>query len=127
MTLIHPKLMQQFRFTRHSLGTVAHRSVTIDTYGAEIVTYIPDDDLTDISLYKEPASGTEVRTALNVETINMFNLVLDGYYPTIKQSDQITVNANLTYNILRVTHDDTHTFTQLTVEIVNADESQSQD
>lgn len=125
--LVHPKRISNLYRVFNSIGTVAHRSVTLDTFGGELITYTPDPALQGLRLYKEPATGTEVRQPLQTVTLNMFTLALDGFYPTIRQDDQITINSNLTYNILRVAHDDAHTSTILTVEIVNEDENNSID
>jgi hypothetical protein len=104
------------------LCTLADPHRTLDQYGEEIVTYTPTTDpaLQVVRCYLEPATGAETRRATDVFDVVTFMVALDGYYPQIRVAQAVIV-ADKTYNITKVSHDDTNTQTYLTVEIVNPD------
>lgn len=116
--IIHPGLMQHIGNRYPSLCNIEHKTVTQDELGQETIVYQPDELLRAIFCYVQPASGIETRSRQEVLNVNQWVIGLRGYYPTILVSDQAMVD-DIAYDVIRVAHDDHHTATYLTCEIVD--------
>lgn len=119
-TIIHPQLMQHISNNNRypSLCIIGNVQVTQDAANQPIETFVPDATIDPIKCYVQPTSGVETRQHMEVVELNQWLIGLCGFYPTITQSDQATVD-DVIYNILRVAHDDMETATYLTCERVS--------
>lgn len=119
MPLSFPKLMQSIRNIFNSHCTIKHRTEVKDPITAEMIyTYITDPVLTAILCYKEDSSQVQLQRGSTVTILNNpYNTVLSGYYPGILVGDQAVIN-DVTYNIVGVVHDDTHTVTFMQCEVL---------
>lgn len=117
-TIIHPLLMRDIRNFYPSYCTIGNVVVTQDAANQPVSVWQDNVLLRGILCYVQPASGAETRMRTQVIEINQWLIGLNGYYPTIAQTDQATVDG-IIYNILRVAHDDNQTATYLTVEKVS--------
>lgn len=97
---------------------IGNVTTTQDAANQPVETFTPDATLSIIKCYVQPESGVETRQRNVVVEMNQWLVGLCGYFPTITQSDQVSIDG-MTYNILRVTHDDLGTATYLTCEIVS--------
>lgn len=111
--------MQSLKLIFNSLCTIQRKVVSFNSYNEEIITYADEPSLTGIRCYREPASGSEIRTPNMTYSLSTYVLALKGYYPAIGLTDRAVVNLEEFYNVIRVTHDDTKTITFVTCEVVN--------
>lgn len=123
-TIFPPQFMSHVAQNRFgSRGAIQRRQRTQDDYGQEIVVYASDPLLVAIPCQVQPRTNradAEVRTSNETTVTLVFDILLAGYYPTISEQDQISVSPQeRAYNILKVAHDDTRTYTMLTAEVVN--------
>ena len=116
--IIHAQLMPELARFFPSLCTIGNVVQTQDAANQPIDTWQDNPLLQNIRCLVQPASGMETRSRQQTIEINQWLIGLDGFYPTITQSDQATVDSEI-YNILRVAHDDHETATYLTVEKVS--------
>lgn len=116
-----PRLMRSLANHFSRIGIRYTPTTTRTGSGAAVVTYQRDQQLAPINIYKEPiasAVGQEVRRPDQTIVTNGFKLALNGYYPMIVVADVIRIDET-NYNVITVEHDDSRTFTMLTVEVVN--------
>jgi len=118
--IVDPRLMQKLPKHFNSLGTIEAESVIQDPYsGEESIVYTASLTMTNILCYVEPTSPTkEVRRPDNTIVETAWDICLKGYYPLIDVEDRIKIDGVYNHNILAVKHDDTHTVTFLTTEII---------
>lgn len=112
--------MASLPFVFNSTCDIKHKQIGTNSFNEEVITYAEDLNLKDIPCYREPASGSEVRTPNQTYSLSIYIIVLQGYYPTVGLGDLLVFNDDNSYNIQRVVHDDTETLSIVTCEIVNA-------
>ena len=117
-TIIHPLLMRELQRFYPSRCNIGNLIVTQDAANQPINVWEDNPDLIDIPCYVQPESGSETRMRSQIVEINQYLIGLDGFFPTIQQTDQANVDLVI-YNILRVAHDDHQTATYLTCERVS--------
>lgn len=114
-TIIHPLLMPDIIRFYPSICNIGNLVETQDEANQPIQAWEDNPDLIGIPCYVQPASGAETRTRQQVIEVNQWLIGLNGFYPTIKQTDQANIDTVL-YDILRVAHDDMQTATYLTAQ-----------
>lgn len=92
---------------------------TQDAANQPISTWIANPRLQNIPCAIQPTSGVETRQRSQIVVSNQWLIGLNGYYPTITETDQVIVDETA-YNVIRIAHDDLKTATYLTVEKVGA-------
>lgn len=117
--IVDPRLMRSIPKVFNSLGTIEAETTLQDPYsGEETISYIVDPLMSNIPCYVEPTRQMEVRRPDNTIVERAWDICLQGYYPRIDVEDRIVIDGAYNHNILAVKHDDTHTVTFLTTEIV---------
>lgn len=121
--IIHPRMLSHVaRF--HYPNTVSVQSMTVvfDSSNEQTIVWIDDPLLLDLQAYIEPFDNRmgEMRRADQTIVENAWHIQLAGYYPTIKEEDQVTDDLGRVHNILGVDHDAFKTQTNLKTEIINA-------
>lgn len=120
--IVHPLLMQtlaQFHFP--NFVSIQVHTITYDAANEEVHTWVDDPLLVALSAYIEPIDNkTEVRRSDQTILEDGWNIVLNGYYPTIHEIDQATDETGRVHNIIEVHWDAFKTQTILTTEIINA-------
>ncbi len=122
--IFHPRLMAHLAQNRFgSTADVQHKTITTDSFGEEIITYVTDTAVTAIPCQVEPRTNrtdSEIRRPDQTIVTQPFDVLLNGYYPTIAVSDQLLVHPREErHDILKVAHDDARAYTVLTTEIVS--------
>lgn len=122
--IFHPNLMTHISRDRFaSLADVERKTITTDGFGEEIITYVPDADLLQIACQVEPRTNrtdSEIRRPDQTIVTQPFDALLNGYYPTINEADQLRVwPREELHNILKVAHDDARAYTTLMTEIIH--------
>jgi hypothetical protein len=121
-SLVHPNLLThlaQHHFP--NFVSIQVHTITYDSANEPVETWVTDPLLVGLSAYIEPMDNkVEVRREDQTIIVNGWNISLAGFYPTIKETDQVTDELSRIHNILGVDFDAFHTQTNLTTEIINA-------
>lgn len=116
--IIHPFLMRDIRNVYPSFCTIGTSVVSQDAANQPITVWVDNPILRGIPCFVQPSSGAETKSKQAVTEVNQWVIGLNGYFPSIKQSDQAVVDGE-TYDILRVAHDDMRSATYLTTQRVS--------
>lgn len=101
--------------------TIEHGTATQDSHGEEHIVYSPDPLLVSIAaLVREHTGDQERRRPDETIITQTFDVLLNGSYPTITETDQLVLTWPRLerHNILSVAHDPNGTYTTLETEIV---------
>ena len=120
--LVSPYLMRHVaRFAFPNTVSIQVYTVTYDSSNEPVDTWHDDPLLVNLSAYIEPIDNRiEIRRSDQTIIENGWNISLAGFYPTIKETDQLTDELGRVHNILGVDFDAFHTKTDLITEIINA-------
>lgn len=110
------------RFHYPNLISVQVMTVAFDSSNEQTTTWVDDPLLIALMAYIEPFDnrGGELRRSDQTIVENAWHIQLAGYYPTIKEEDQVTDELGRVHNILGVDSDAFSTQTNLNTEIINA-------
>jgi hypothetical protein len=106
-----------------SLCTITRSPEAFDAGGAPIAAtaYVEVSGMVDIPCTAPPIMPTdrinasEIRTPLQVKAEDTRHVLLDAYYPTIRDDDRAVIDG-VVYEIANVEHDSQHRMTRLAVE-----------
>ncbi len=120
-TIVHANLMYALHLFFNNIAAIGNIVKTQDANsGEEIKTFVVDPLMQSVRCYVEPVmNSAEIRRPDQTIVERAWTIALDGYFPTISVEDRAAIGLD-NYNVLNVMHDDTHTITFLTAEIVNA-------
>lgn len=116
--IVHPFLMRNIVNFYPSLCSIGNLEQSQDAANQPIDIWVDNPDLMAIPCYVQPSGGMETRSRQQVIEVNQWIIGLNGFFPTIKQTDQANVDF-VVYDILRVAHDDMNTATYLTAQRVS--------
>lgn len=109
----------QFHFP--NTVSIQSKTVVFDSSNEPTDTWVTDPLLVDLPAYIEPIDRRiEIRRPDQTIIENGWNISLAGFYPTIKETDQVTDELGRVHNILVASFDAFHTKTDLVTEIINA-------
>lgn len=119
--IVHPGLISALSAFYPSRCTIGSATETQSPTGAVQQGWAAVPGLVDLPCRMAPAqagqSSREVRSDSGTYGDYAYTIALQGYYPTITETHQVTVDG-VTYDVQSVAHDNNHAATELFVRLV---------
>jgi hypothetical protein len=120
--LMHPEFMRYVSDRRfNAIARIQIASITQDSNSGEnTITYASDPALTAVACQVDPVSSdAELRRPDLTLVDNGYSILLAQYAPTITIQSNVILDDGTIHNVLKIAHDDSHSHTVLTTEIIS--------
>jgi hypothetical protein len=116
--IIHPAMLAKVQPNFYPASCTIQQATTVaDSYGQPIPTWANLADHVDLSCRLSPgspSSGDELRTQIQIYTVHMWIIALNGHYPDILETMRAVIDGTV-YEIEQVQHDGNEKTTRLRV------------